>query len=432
MGWCLLPIFPGVIPLWRKYMNIATAATTELDPVSVADIYEHLIDDLGGVPDFLVIYCSEGYAIDEVVAKIRSRSPETALHGGTSCLGAMTQLGLASEDGQGLAMLGIADSLGSYGVGVSAIGDDPTKAAEEAIEEALRQADCPGEVPAMVWLTAAPGSEEALIQGIGNILGEDVPVAGGSSADNSVSGGWKQIANDGVFDNSIVVTALFPSTDVLFAFHSGYEPTEAKGIITKAGGFVATDNKGIATETSKRLLIEIDGRPAAEVYNDWIGGGIAAQVDTGGNILQQTTLHPLGRVAGYIGDVPYYQLSHPESVTDDGAITMFSDIGKGDEIVLMQGTLDSLISRAGRVAVSALETNMTDAGGISGALIVYCAGCMLTVGERLDEVVESFRSALPGVPFLGTFTFGEQGCFLNGVNRHGNLMISVLLFTKEY
>jgi len=39
----------------------------------------------------------------------------------------------------------------------------------------------------------------------------------------------------------------------------------------------------------------------------------------------------------------------PISVTADGAITLFADIPTGDEVVLMRGTVDSLISRAGRV-----------------------------------------------------------------------------------
>jgi hypothetical protein len=55
---------------------------------------------------------------------------------------------------------------------------------------------------------------------------------------------------------------------------------------------------------------------------------------------------------------------------------------------------------------------------------------MLTVQGRLDEVVDGLRVALPDVPFLGVHTYGEQGCFVGGENRHGNLMISVLLFGK--
>lgn len=412
-------------------MKISTVASSEHDMDGVADLYESLITDLKADPDLVIIYCSADHNIDRIVKTVRSRTPEVALHGGTSCRGAMTQNGAVTANGSGLAFMGIVDPEGSYGVGVVSSGDSPEKAAEDAVKAALEQADRPGEVPAMIWLTAVPGCEEAVLRGIGNVVGEDVPVAGGSSADNAINGEWKQFGNDTVYNDGIVVTVLFPSTEVMFAFHSGYEPTAAKGIITKAGGYEATGKKGVATSTGKRTLHEIDGHPAAKVYNEWVGGALSEVLEEGGNILHLTTLYPLGRIAGYIGDIPYYQLAHPETVTADGAITLFSDISKGDEIALMHGTVDSLISRAGRVAVSALETAQADSTQVAGALVVYCAGCMLTVQERLDEVVESFQEALPDTPFLGTFTFGEQGCFLNGENRHGNLMISVLLLAKE-
>lgn len=412
-------------------MKIATAATTDLRLETIADLYEGLISELGLDPDFLVIYCSENYPLEKITQNLRKRSPEVAIHGGTSFQGAMTQLGVVSHNGTGFAMIAIADPAGNYGVGAADIGDDPVAAAKNAVEIALLEADCPGEVPAMVWLTSAPGCEELIIKAIGSVLGDDVPIAGGSSADNGVAGNWKQIANETIYENGLVVAVLFPSTEVMFAFHSGYEPTATKGVITKACGLEATDKKGIATDTSPRTLVEIDHKPAAEVYNSWTGGAISEVLDEGGNILALTTLHPLGRVAGHIGEVPYYQLSHPDSVTGERAITLFSEIHTGEEVVLMKGTVDSLVTRAGRVASSAMETNYTDTKEVAGALVVYCAGCMLTVQDRLNEVVESFRQSLPETPFLGTFTFGEQGCFLNGENRHGNLMISVLIFTKN-
>jgi len=412
-------------------VNIASIATTDLQPEVVLGLYDQLIRELGAEPDLLLVFCTIAYDVNAVIHTLRARTPATAIHGGTSCTGVMTQMGLASCNGNGLAMLAVADPSGHYGVGAAPIDQDPHQAARAAVTEALDKAQCPGEVPAMVWLTAAPGQEEAVLAGIGSVLGDDVPVAGGSSADNALNGEWRQFTGDSVFNDAVVVTVLFPSTEVLFAFHSGYEPTDAKGIITKAGGYEATSKKGVATETSRRTLLEIDGRPAAEVYNEWVDGALSPLLGTGGRILNLTTLRPLGRVAGYIGEVPYYQLAHPDSVTTAGALTLFADIASGNEIVLMRGTVDSLIARAGRVATSAMEADRADAGAIAGALVVYCAGCMLAVQHRLDEVVESLREALPGVPFLGIFTFGEQGCFLNSGNRHGNLMISVLLFTKD-
>lgn len=62
----------------------------------------------------------------------------------------------------------------------------------------------------------------------------------------------------------------------------------------------------------------------------------------------------------------------------------------------------------------------------SGALIMYCAGCMLQVEENLDAIAQGFAGSLRQ-PFLATFPFGEQGRE-GGKNRHGNLMYAVLLF----
>ncbi|MGL1931022.1 MAG: FIST C-terminal domain-containing protein [Desulfotalea sp.] len=411
-------------------MKISTKASNERHIDAIENLYESLIRDLESDPDFVIVYCSVDYDIDNIVKTIRSRTPGVALHGGTSCMGVMTQNGAVTANSSGLALMGIADPKGSYGVGIVSVDGSPEKAAEESVTNALKQAERPGEVPTMVWLTAVPGCEEAVLRGIANVIGEDVPVAGGSSSDNSMTGEWKQFGNDTVFSDGLVVTVLFPSTEVMFAFHSGYEPTESRGIITKTGECEDTYNKGSATSVGQRIICEIDGRPAAQVYNEWTSGVLSQVLEEGGNVMHLTTLFPLGRITGHIGDIPYYQLAHPQTVTTDGALTLFYDINKGDEVVLMSGTVDSLISRAGRVGLSALETAQYDSTEVAGALIVYCAGCMLTVQERLDEVVESFQEALPDTPFLGTFTFGEQGCFLNGENRHGNLMISVLLLAK--
>ena len=411
-------------------MKIATSWASASDQTSIEKAYSALEQQLGGTPNYLYLSCSVEDSIEEISRALKKLAPHIPLHGSTSCLGSMTEQGVHNQDGRGIAIFGILDPVGGYGVGAAQIQHDAKTAAKEAVEAALAMADCPGEVPSMVWMTSAPGHEEAAIAGIAEILGDDVPVTGGSSADNTVSGLWKQCVQDRIYTNAVVLTVLFPSTEVIFAFHSGYEPTEQKGVVTKMG---TLDNEGNLDESALegRMVLEIDHRPAMEVYNEWCGGILNDVVSTGGNILTRTTLYPLGRVAGHVGKIPYFQLSHPDSATERGAFTAFSNICVGDELVLMHGTVESLITRAGRVAASTLDTHGIDHKDIAGALVVYCAGCMLTVRERLGEVVDGLKQALPQTPFLGIYTFGEQGCFLGGENRHGNLMISVLLFRKS-
>ena len=63
-----------------------------------------------------------------------------------------------------------------------------------------------------------------------------------------------------------------------------------------------------------------------------------------------------------------------------------------------------------------------------GILIIYCAGCMLTVSDSISTMLDKVRNSVGDIPVAGAYTFGEQGRFLDGVNRHGNLMISAVVF----
>ena len=147
------------------------------------------------------------------------------LHGATSCLGAMTQDGPTD----GVAAFGILDPDGAYGTAMRAFDVDPRAASRRAARDALHAADRIGERPDLVWVSATPGTEEAVLDGIESIVGKDVPIIGGSAADNSVAGGWFVFDGQSRSDDGVVVSVLFPSTGVSFAYQNGYSPTASRG-----------------------------------------------------------------------------------------------------------------------------------------------------------------------------------------------------------
>ncbi len=397
-------------------MEIKAVCSTLKDPAAaVQDCCDQLAKANLDTLSWVGIYFSDEYDGEAVVHHLEARLGTVPFHGGTSCMGVMSSNGFFSDQGVGLGLLVISDLAGSYGVGVADLAEDPEGAVKIATEKALAHAQRDGEVPALVWMNAAPGHEEQLIHGIQELVGPDVPITGGSTGDNTVSGNWRQVTGSGVFQNAVVISVFFPSGKFHYAFHSGYDPTDIKGRVTKAHG---------------RTIFEIDGRPAGLVYNEWTQGLIGPELPSSGSVLAKTTLTPLGRVVGTVGGIPYYKLSHPSQVTGDGALTLFSDIQNGDEIVLMTGSRDSLVTRAGRVAQSALSAGGLESDSIIGAIVVYCAGCMLTIKEEMDQVAEVIDQAIGRAPFLGIFTFGEQGCFIGNENTHGNLMISVVVFSR--
>ncbi len=341
---------------------------------------------------------------------------DVQIHGSTSCLGVMTNQGAFVEGGKGCGFLAISDEAGAYGSAVVAVeaDDDVEAAARSAILTALARAGRPGEAPELIWLSATPGIEERVIASIQETIGEGVPICGGTAADNEVAGGWMVFDGASAHGSGIALSVMFPSVSLGYAFHSGYRPTSTKGRVTASEG---------------RQILSIDGQPGAEVYNEWSGGRIEQALNNkGGSVIANTSLAPLGRARDAVAGFDYYLLSHPESVSENSALGLFSNIDVGDEIVLMEGTEDNLVQRAARVAENALEMARLDQSRLSGALVIYCAGCMLTVQDRMDEVAQGVCQALGDKPFLGSFTFGEQGCFIGGSNHHGNLMISVVVF----
>jgi hypothetical protein len=190
---------------------------------------------------------------------------------------------------------------------------------------------------------------------------------------------------------------------------------------------MVTPQRGLVTKASGRTIFEIDGKPAAQVYNGWVGGSLARALRDGGNILNETSLQPLGVYRQQRG-VGSYVLIHPETmVAETGALTAFKRVGVGEEVWLMKASRAGLIGRPASVVERLMIDARLPASQVLGAYLVYCAGCRLTVNEGTALMLAGFRGAVGNVPFTTGYFFGEQGCSLGGQVEHGNLMTGALL-----
>ena len=123
-----------------------------------------------------------------------------------------------------------------------------------------------------------------------------------------------------------------------------------------------------------------------------------------------------------------FVLSHPAMIGQAGELSLFTDIEEGDQVMLMRGSPESLVKRAAVVVDDACAAGGWTRDATRGGLVIYCGGCMLHVRDRMDEVAQHVSRTMHGAPFLGAFTFGEQGAIVDSSNRHGNLMVSGLMF----
>lgn len=268
-----------------------------------------------------------------------------------------------------------------------------------------------GSLPSMLLLHATPGFEERILAGVRDAFGNEVPVYGGSAADDALTGKWSVFANGAVCDEGFLLIGLASPRAPSGGFLSGYLPTGHTGMVTRAKG---------------RIIYEIDGRPAAEVYNAWTDGAIAGELEKGGNIMPKTNLLPLARTVGNAHGMPRRLLAHPrEVVGNERALSLFAEISCGEEVTLMTSSRDPLVTRVRRAVQRARGAS---SNASRGALLVYCAGCLSSMLDQGNRICEQFAQELAGVPFVGIATFGEQGTFFEKTaSRHGNLMCSAVL-----
>ena len=399
------------------------AVTGDTTAQAIANL-AHAVGEAPTGAHFVCVFYDAEHEDDAIFDFLRARFERAAILGGTSCNGVMSQNGLAGSRSIGLLVLD--DPLGNYGTAATQLHGDAADCAERTLHAALENADCAGELPELIWVYQTPGQEEAVIEGLRRVVGDRCPIIGGSSADNDVGGQWRQMGPDGVIHDGLVVGVLFSSGGIGFAFQGGYEPSGESGIVTRIGNDPDGDS-GVVTQSCGRQIISIDGEPAAEVYNRWIGGALEDKLESGGNILANTTMHPVGIDVGKIEGITSYLLIHPDKILADGALSTFASIEEGTRLYSMKGERTRLISRAGKVAAAAAAMLPGGESSLAGGLVVYCGGCMLAVGEEMPRVARAVTENFQGKPFLGCFTFGEQGAIL-GKNAHGNLMISAVAF----
>ena len=397
-------------------MQISTGSSTHHKTSdAMSEAWQQMSASLNTSPQLILCSASANYSAEQLQQQLVELSPDNCkIAGSSSCLGAMNEQGFQSDDGYGLSLIAFTDDDGDYGIALVPQNNDPAKAAKQAINQAILNADRPGEQPEFIWLNAPPGYEEIIINSIADVVGRSVPIIGGSSADNTIAGEWWQFSNEAHTQDGILIIAMYPDCKIGFSLHSGYAASEFSGIVTKADG---------------RIIYTINDLPAAQVYNQWSDGLIDNQL-SGGNILQETTFNPFGLEVGRVENIPYYTLLHPDQVLDNGAMSLFANISTGEKLSMMYGSAESLTSRAETVTRGIIERQRWQAQQIAGALVVYCAGCMLGIRSHMNDVSSGINSALSGAPYQGMFTFGEQGCFINGTNHHANLMIAVIVFAN--
>jgi hypothetical protein len=509
----------------------ATGISSKTGAIEAArEAYLEVTNALNGQePTVLIVNCTATHNIPRLVTALHDVSPAGCLvYGGSTCRGVMAgkEVYISPEV---VSIFAIVDPDGYYALaGGEATDGNLTEQVKNAtcismahLEQTKWRGAGPMQKPCLLLCTPSPGQEEPTLRGVQQAVGTECPVFGGTSADNTLTGEWRQICGREVHNNGYALLLMWPTVEAYIRLSSLHQLSGKSGTITIGDDVQAETGEKIP---NPRLINTIDGRPAAEVYNDWTGGAIANElganadaitaggVRLAGNILAASTNFPLAQPAGNVKpptqgdpntDGGGWRLIHPAIARPDGSIDVFAEVDPAQPLSMMSAPTTQLVDSVPAVIASALKSSSflpsrgsdlsgssitsatTPPGGIKskggrvhslpldpevlarrsaqlyGGLVIYCGGMMMRVAakQRMHEVAHHVGTAFEcggsssngdqtRVPYVGTFTFGEQGpaatCGISSkaeatdavtsftedslVNVHGNLMFNCLFF----
>ena len=261
--------------------------------------------------------------------------------------------------------------------------------------------------PSYFFMIANPGEEEEYAKGIQDVIG-DVPMFGGSSADDDLTGKWKIFTNDGIFSEGVAVAFFYTNKKIMNEYTGKYHETVNSGVITKIEG--------------KRTLKEIDGIPAMKKYAEWTG--LKTRELMGDKILTASILKPMG-VKTPTGNVTL--IRHPMAGNADYSINLGNDLSVNTAVIQMQATLDELIE-APKLTLRKLKSKLPSEP--AAYIFVHCGGRKIAIGDRINEVAKLVKEEAGDVPYIMPFTFGEYGRAEHEANNMGGLMLSETAFCK--
>lgn len=401
---------------------------------AVREAADMALEDKGDkTPDFAIIFASSGSDLEAILSEARLVfGSETKIYGGTSDSRAvMTDKGFVKvterayeyalmEGEKGLAIMTITSEDIVFGVGSTSFSAyaSAQEASRAAVLNAIKSAGKPqNEMPQVILLTPTIGLEEEVIEGIEDVVGQDSVILGGT-AGGPILGVFGQ---NEVYDEGVSLAVIYTDLPVGWTFEGGFDATAPQtGIVTKVEG---------------QAILEIDNRPALDVYDEWLGGEIARlhkEIGKPDVIRDLLTLHPIYRKYTSPDGQVHFLFSHPwpkDETLVDRSIATSTKIKVGERIYLSHGTWETLVNRIGN-----LPRNAKVHGGIGVdtrpvlGIGYICGGVMGTIPENEREKMPLLINyANNDAPFIASFTWGEQGCFPGIGNKHGNLLTAFIV-----
>ena len=281
--------------------------------------------------------------------------------------------------------------------------ETPREVGRRVAKEAISKRKGADKEPDFFFMTASPANEEEYLEGIQDVIG-NIPVFGGSAADNTVEGKWSILNNGEAFADGVSIAIFYTDGEMKNLYTGAYHETSNVGVITKV--------------RDERTLVEIDHKPALKVYAEWTGKDVESL--KGNNLLTETICAPLG-VKDPIGKVT--AVRHPMFGNDDYSMNIGANLAENTAVIQLSNSPEGIL-KANEETIKNLNNLMTTTP--NSYFLVHCGGRRLglALSKIEDQIYPEVKKVIPDKEFLMVFTFGEYGTGDHSSNTVGGLSLS--------
>jgi hypothetical protein len=343
-----------------------------------ADAVERAIAALGCEPGLVLVFPAGDADPDTIAAEAQEAAAG-------ACVAGMTGSGAIGAEGRvdaGCSAIAFSASLPT-GVG-RAEGVDSRAAGREATSKAVAAiGDAPYGV-VLLFVDSEAGDQAEIVDGAYTAAGAKIPLAGGAA------GGAKRarFADGRALSGGVVAVAIGSSTPIGVGIAHGCVPRGTPSIVTRSEG---------------PKVIQLDGRPAQDVYFETLGVDGADVDDDEFEMLAM--VHPIAEpeLSGAVRP-RYVRARDP-----DGALVCATSIERNAAVLICDQTPETIIQSA-RAAVADAVSQLERP--VEAALVFDCAARSAWFGgtlaqRELEAVVASFGDPAPCL--AGAYTRGEIG-----------------------
>lgn len=232
----------------------------------------------------------------------------------------------------------------------------------------------------------------AVLSGMSEVVGVDVPITGGLAGDGGAFQQTWVLDDEGVSSNRLVCVGLYG--DKLEFSHGSF------------GGWSPFGPARKVTRCESNVLFELDGESALAVYKKYLGEH-AKGLPASGLLFPFAMLGSDHNEVGLIRTI----LGVDEST---GSLTLAGEIDPDGYLKLMHASTDALVDGAEAAAQAAMDMQNNPGEGL--ALLVSCVGRKLVMGGRVDEEVEAVGDVFgTGATLAGFYSYGEISPFTRAV-----------------